>query len=191
MLSVSVLAVTLTGVATAQPSDARFVPLFNNHDVTGWRGGDTFDHRKLLAMTDEQRAAQIGKWTASMMATNAKTGKSHWYVENEELVNDGFGAYATTEKDYGDFELFVEYKTVPLADSGIYLRGVPQVQIWDYTEKAKFKLGADKGSGGLWNNSPGAPGELFHSPPEPLSAPRFAFAFSVASQICTCGTPRR
>ena len=159
MLSVSVLAVTLTGVATAQPSDARFVPLFNNHDVKGWRGGDTFDHRKLLAMTDEQRAAQIGKWTASMMATNAKTGQSHWYVENEELVNDGFGAYATTEKDYGDLELFVEYKTVPLADSGIYLRGVPQVQIWDYTEKAKFDLGADKGSGGLWNNSAGAPGK--------------------------------
>jgi hypothetical protein len=33
------------------------------------------------------------------------------------------------------------------------------VQIWDYTEKAKFSLGADKGSGGLWNNSPGAPGK--------------------------------
>ena len=36
---------------------------------------------------------------------------------------------------------------------------MPQVQIWDYTEEAKFKLGADKGSGGLWNNSPGAPGK--------------------------------
>jgi hypothetical protein len=48
---------------------------------------------------------------------------------------------------------------VPLADSGIYLRGCPQVQIWDYTEKAKFNIGADKGSGGLWNNSAGAPGK--------------------------------
>jgi hypothetical protein len=36
---------------------------------------------------------------------------------------------------------------------------VPQVQIWDYTEKAKFSLGSDKGSGGLWNNSKGAPGK--------------------------------
>jgi hypothetical protein len=94
-----------------------------------------------------------------MMAKSDKTGKSHWYVEGDELVNDGFGAYATTEKEYGDFELFVEYKTVAKADSGIYLRGVPQVQIWDYTEQAKFSLGADKGSGGLWNNSPGAPGK--------------------------------
>jgi len=55
--------------------------------------------------------------------------------------------------------LLVDYKTVAKADSGIYLRGCPQVQIWDYTEKEKFALGADKGSGGLWNNSPGAPGK--------------------------------
>ena len=80
-------------------------------------------------------------------------------MQNGELVNDGQGLYLTTEKYYGDFELEVDYKTVPLADSGIYLRGCPQVQIWDSTEKDKFPLGADKGSGGLWNNSPGAPGK--------------------------------
>jgi len=125
--------------------------LFDGQDLAGWRGGDTFDHRKLLAMPAEQRNAQIAKWTESM--------KAHWTAQNGELVNDGEGAYATTEKDYGDFELFVEYKTVPRADSGIYLRGCPQVQIWDYTDKDKFPLGANKGSGGLWNNSPGAPGK--------------------------------
>ena len=69
------------------------------------------------------------------------------------------GKYATTEKDYGDFELLLEYRTVPKADSGIYLRGCPQVQIWDFTEKEKFNIGAAKGSGGLWNNSAGAPGK--------------------------------
>ena len=78
--------------------------------------------------------------------------KAHWRVENGELVNDGKGLYLTTDKDYGDFELLVDYKMLPLGDSGIYLRGVPQVQIWDFTETAKFKLGADKGSGSLWNN---------------------------------------
>ena len=114
-----------------------FTALFNGKDLTGWRGGETFDHRKLLAMSPEQRAAQIKKWTDTM--------PGHWTVENGELVNDGKGAYATTEKDYGDFELFLEYKTVPLADSGIYLRGCPQVQIWDYTEKAKFN--ARRGQG--------------------------------------------
>lgn len=128
-----------------------FTVLFNGKDLSGWRGGDTFDHRKLLAMSPEDRAAKIEAWNKTMHA--------HWSVENGELVNDGQGAYASTEKDYGDFELLLEYKTVPKADSGIYLRGVPQVQIWDSTEEAKASIGANKGSGGLWNNSPGAPGK--------------------------------
>ncbi len=130
---------------------AGFRALFNGTDLAGWRGGDTFDHRKLLEMPAEKRAEQIAKWTETM--------KAHWRAENNELINDGQGAYATTERDYGDFELRLEYRTVAKADSGIYLRGVPQVQIWDYTEKEKFSLGADKGSGGLWNNSAGAPGK--------------------------------
>ena len=136
-----------------------FTPLFNGNDLAGWRGGETFDHRKLLALPADQREAKIAAWTASMMQVNTNTGKPHWSMENNELVNDGYGAYASTEKDYGDFELLLEYKTVAKADSGIYLRGCPQVQIWDYTEKEKFPLGGDKGSGGLWNNSPGAPGK--------------------------------
>lgn len=140
-----------TSILAAVKAPPGFTPLFNGKDLAGWRGGDTFDHRKLLAMPSDKRAEQIAKWTDAM--------KGHWTVDAEELVNDGHGAYATTEKDYGDFELLLEYKTVPKADSGIYLRGVPQVQIWDYTEDAKFSIGANKGSGGLWNNSPEAPGK--------------------------------
>ncbi len=144
------LALAVSAFAADAPP-AGFTALFNGTDLTGFRGGDTFDHRKLLAMPEAERAAQIAKWTETM--------KAHWRAEGGELINDGQGAYATTEKDYGDFELLVEYKTVPLADSGIYLRGVPQVQIWDSTEKSKFNIGADKGSGGLWNNSAGAAGK--------------------------------
>lgn len=136
------------GAPTPPPG---FQALFNGTDLTGWRGGDTFDHRKYLAMPEDKRFEQDAKWTADM--------KAHWSVQDGELVNDGHGKYATTTADYGDFELLIEYKTVPKADSGIYLRGVPQVQIWDYTEQAKFNIGADKGSGGLWNNSAGAPGK--------------------------------
>ena len=135
-----------------------FISLFNKKDLTGWRGGETFDHRKLLAMSEADRKKQIDAWTATMTVVG-KTGKPHWSVDGNELVNDGEGAYATTEKDYGDIELRLEYKTVPLADSGIYLRGCPQVQIWDHTNPKEFKNGAQKGSGGLWNNSPGAPGK--------------------------------
>ena len=145
-----ILALAASAFAADAPP-AGFTALFNGNDLAGFRGGDTFDHRKLLAMPEAERAAQIAKWTETM--------KAHWRAEGGELINDGQGAYATTEKDYGDFELLVEYKTVPLADSGIYLRGVPQVQIWDSTEKSKANIGADKGSGGLWNNSAGAPGK--------------------------------
>ncbi len=144
-------AALVVATVAAQTPPAGFTALFNGRDLSGWRGGETFDHRALLAMPAAERAARVAAWTASM--------KEHWRVESGELVNDGQGAYATTEKDYADFELLLEYRTVPRADSGIYLRGVPQVQIWDYTDKEKFELGANKGSGGLWNNPPGAPGK--------------------------------
>ena len=129
-----------------------FQALFNGENLEGWHGLGHFDPRKLAAMSEEERQAK--------RAADQVEFEKHWYVENHELVNDGKGPYATTNKDYGDIELLLEYKTVALADSGIYLRGNPQVQIWDFTEEGgKWKLGADKGSGGLWNNSPGAAGK--------------------------------
>lgn len=128
-----------------------FTPIFNGKDLTGWYGLNA-DPRKIFKMSEEERA----KFREGSMDDVRK----HWTVENQELVNDGHGDYLTTEKDYGDIELLIDYKTVAQADSGIYLRGNPQVQIWDYTkEGGKWNLGADKGSGGLWNNSPGAPGK--------------------------------
>ncbi|HYT60502.1 MAG TPA: DUF1080 domain-containing protein [Haliangiales bacterium] len=147
-----VAGICFTAIAAAQSlAPAGFTTLFNGTDLAGWRGGETFDHRKWLAMPEADRAATNAEWTADM--------RKHWRVEKGELINDGNGKYATTGNDYGDFELLVEYKTVPKADSGIYLRGVPQVQIWDHTNEKEFRNGADKGSGGLWNNGPGAPGK--------------------------------
>lgn len=96
-------------------------------------------------MSPEDRAAKQAEWNADMAA--------HWLVQNGELVNDGQGVFLTTEQSFGDYELLLEYKTVPLADSGIYLKATPQVQIWDTREEGgKWNIGADKGSGGLWNN---------------------------------------
>ncbi|MDI1249668.1 MAG: DUF1080 domain-containing protein [Lacunisphaera sp.] len=143
-------AFVLSGRAAPTPP-AGFTALYNGRDLAGWRGGDTYDHRQWLALPADERAKLAAEWTADMRA--------HWRAEGDELVNDGLGKYATTEKDYGDFELLVDYRTVAGADSGIYLRGCPQVQIWDYTDKSKFPLGSALGSGGLWNNSAGAPGK--------------------------------
>lgn len=129
-----------------------FDTIFNGRDLTGWHGMADFDPYKLAAMTDEERAKKRS-------ADQTDVAK-HWTVQDGELVNDGNGVYLTTNRDYGDIDFWIDYKTVAQADSGIYLRGTPQVQIWDTTEKGgKWSIGADKGSGGLWNNSPGAPGK--------------------------------
>ena len=111
-----------------------FTALFNGKDLSGFYGHGTKDPKTLWAMSPEDLEAHKKKTAEGL--------KAHWTVENGELVNDGKGQYATTWKDYGDFELLLEYKTVPRADSGIYLRGCPQVQIWDPTEEGKFKHGA-------------------------------------------------
>lgn len=142
---------SVPGSGSAQHPPAGFTALFNGKDLTGWWGEKTTDPRSYLSLSPEELKKRQQASLADIQA--------HWSVQGDELVNDGKGLYLTTEKLFGDYELRLEYKTVPLADSGIYLKGVPQVQIWDFTEQAKFKLGADKGSGGLWNNSPGAPGK--------------------------------
>lgn len=131
---------------------AGFKAAFNGTDFTGWHGMGHFDPYKLAEMSDEDRAAKRAKDLEDL--------KAHWKVEGGELINDGHGVYLTTDQAYGDIEMYVDYKMFPKGDSGIYLRATPQVQIWDYTkETGNIKLGADKGSGGLWNNRAGQPGK--------------------------------
>jgi len=153
MNPIQVLQLVVVGlVAAGMPSaPTGLAPLFNGKDLSGWWGASTEDPRQWMALSPE--AFKV-KHDASLDDI-----RNHWHAENGELVNDGNGLYLTSDRNFGDFELLVDYKTVPLADSGVYIKGCPQVQIWDYTDKAKFPLGADKGSGGLWNNSPGAAGK--------------------------------
>lgn len=129
-----------------------FTALFNGKDLTGWWGLSTEDPAKWMALPEDELAAKVDKSIEDI--------HKHWSVKDGVLINDGHGLYLSTRKNYGDFEFLIDYKTVAKADSGIYLRGVPQVQIWDTTkEGGKWNIGADKGSGGLWNNSKGAPGK--------------------------------
>jgi hypothetical protein len=141
-----------TAPAAAKEPPRGFVALFNDKDLSGWHGMPHFDPRDLAKLSEADRAKKIEEWTAD--------ARKHWRVADGELINDGDGAYLATDKEFGDIELLIDYKTVPKADSGIYLRATPQVQIWDTTEAGgKWNLGADKGSGGLWNNHAGAPGK--------------------------------
>ncbi len=151
---VAAVAATGAGPDRAQQgstSGGDFVPLFNGKDFTGWHGVATMDPRKFAAMSADEKAKALEK--------GAEDLKKHWRVEDGVIVNDGQGAYLTSDKDYGDIELKVDFKIGPRGDSGVYLRGNPQVQIWDFTEPRYARMGADKGSGGLWNNGSGAPGK--------------------------------
>lgn len=69
----------------------------------------------------------------------------HWKVVDGVIKYDGKGGSLPTADEYGDFELYVDWKIEKGGDSGIYLRGKPQVQIWDIDSHKE-------GSGGLWNN---------------------------------------
>lgn len=149
LLSFTAIVIALAGFVQAADNEAPqgFTAIYNGKDFTGWHGMETFDYRTWKDVSEADRQ----KRTADM--------KEHWKVENGELVNDGKGAYMTTDKDYGDFELYVSWKLIAKGDSGVYLKATPQVQIWDFTEKDYFKMGADKGSGGLWNNPAGSAGK--------------------------------
>ncbi len=134
----------------SRAEDSAFRPIFNDKDLTGWYG---LNPHSVVKLEGEKKAEALKK----MRDEFAKD----WKVENGELVNDGHGPYATTEEEFGDIEFLIEYKTVAGADSGIYLRGSPQVQIWDKSQvfdPAKPTRRPHLGSGGLFNNTPDTPG---------------------------------
>lgn len=137
-----------------------FKALFNGSDLAGWTGGTTRDPLEIRALPKEEAKA----WRAKMNRGVAE----HWRVEAGQIISDGHGPHLVTERDYGDFELWVDWKLSANGDSGIYLRGCPQVQLWDPGNKAEHKNGADKGSGGLWNNKKSGrfPSEVADKPTE-------------------------
>lgn len=121
-----------------------FVALFNGKDLTNWKG---------LVGDPKSRAAMKPEELAKAQAAADEKMKAHWAAKDGILVFDGKGDSLCTAKDYADFELLLDWKIEKGGDSGIYLRGTPQVQIWDAEHEPLFALGANKGSGSLWNNA--------------------------------------
>ncbi|MEM9281427.1 MAG: DUF1080 domain-containing protein, partial [Verrucomicrobiota bacterium] len=136
-----------------------FSALFNGEDLTGWKG--------LADKNAIKRRSLKGERLREAQATADENMTAHWSVVDGVLSYDGQGQSLCTDQDYGDFEMYVDWKIPPGADSGIYLRGTPQIQIWDPTSDLQkdgseattvedwlevFKTGRNLGSGGLWNN---------------------------------------
>ena len=134
---------------------AGFTALFNGKDLSGWRGrqGTYSPHAEALLPKEELAAKQV-QWNAER--------DLHWRVDaaKGEIVSDGQSVHLATAKDFGNFELFVDWLMVSHnGDSGIYLRSYPQVQIWDVDNPREARNGAAKGSGALWNDNADNPGK--------------------------------
>jgi len=127
----------LCGLAQAQSTKDNtpppgFIALFNGKDLTNWQGAVPMNMRQKL---DKDKLAAAQKKADAVILPN-------WTVKDGILIYSGKGGSLGTVKDYGNFELYVDWKIAAKGDSGLYLRGNPQVQIWDNPE----------GSGGLYNN---------------------------------------
>lgn len=121
-----------------------FVSMFNGKDLTGWKG---------LVENPIARAKMSEQQLAEAQVKADENMRRDWKVEDGMLVyvGSGFDNLCTVEQ-YGDFEMYVDWRLDPAGkepDAGVYLRGTPQVQIWDI---ARVNVGAQVGSGGLYNN---------------------------------------
>ena len=117
-----------------------FTPMFNGKDLAGWKG---------LVENPIARAKMNPDTLAALQAKADKVAQDGWFAKDGLLVFSGHGENLCTVRQYGDFEMFVDWKITNDGDAGIYLRGSPQVQIWD---TSRISVGAQVGSGGLYNN---------------------------------------
>lgn len=128
----------------AHPEWKGFQSLFNGKNLAGWKGLVENPIRRGQMTDDELKAAQ----------TKAdEIMRRDWQVVDGKIAYVGHGfENLCTEKSYRNFELYLDWQLDPNGaepDAGIYLRGTPQVQIWDI---ARVNVGAQVGSGGLYNN---------------------------------------
>jgi hypothetical protein len=141
--------------AVRQNAPQGFTKLFNGKDLSGWRGrqGDYSVYAE-AKLTPEEKAAKQALWNTDR--------DLNWTVDaaKGELVSNGKGVFLATDKDYGDFEFYVDWRMVSAnGDSGVYLRDFPQVQVWDPDNPREVRNGAPRGSGALWNDNPENPGK--------------------------------
>lgn len=122
------------------PKETGYVSIFNGKDLSGWQGLVKNPIARAKMTKEELAKAQI--------EANSKVA-NNWSVKEDCIYFSGKGDNLCSEKMYGDFEMLVDWKISKEGDSGIYLRGTPQVQIWD---TSRVDVGAQVGSGGLYNN---------------------------------------
>ena len=162
----------LTGTSPAAATDNKvpaalardgFDAIFNGKDLTGWQALidiGTLKYGAGLNPADLLKLSPAEK-TAKQKESNDEYLK-HWSVVDGILIFDGVqadkltphvekgGQNLQTVKEYGDVELYVDWCIEAGADSGVYLKNAPQIQMWTNP----------LGSGGLFNNKGGGKNPL-------------------------------
>ncbi|MDX1951335.1 MAG: ThuA domain-containing protein [Verrucomicrobiota bacterium] len=109
---------------TPEEKKAGFKPLFNGENLDGWK------HRN-------------------------ENGLKSWSVQNGMLVNtipkDQHGTDLVSEKKFRDFTVRYEYMVPKGANSGFYLRGRHEIQVFDDGDSKEPKL---SGNGAIYNIKP-------------------------------------
>lgn len=158
------IAVVVLGIATLSATSQEktkdntpppgFRALFNGKDLTNWQSVAMV---KNAISKEGEKKNNFPLWLTNLGdAERAAAQKEsdtkvlpHWTVKNGVLEYDGKGYSLQTIEHFGDFELYVDWKIEANGDSGIYLRGTPQVQIWSVNDRNNPKK---VGSGGFYNN---------------------------------------
>jgi hypothetical protein len=125
------------------PKGESYVSMFNGKDLTGWKG---------LVENPIKRTQLSAKELAAKQEVADKRMRDSWSAIDGDLVFSGHGDNIATVKQYGDFDMILDWKLDKNGkepDAGVYLRGTPQVQMWDIS---RTDVGAQVGSGGLYNN---------------------------------------
>lgn len=68
----------------------------------------------------------------------APRAENKWSIEDGAMTNVDHGNDIATVKRFKDFDLRIEFKTVPGGNSGVYLRGRIEVQVLDSYGKEPF-----------------------------------------------------
>jgi len=112
------------GLLPAWPDDfepeSGFVSLFNGRDLTGWVHQDGLNLTGRSETADRRFAARNGR----LVVTVARVSRAYQKLQ-------------TTRTFPKDFDLRLEFRASPNADSGVYVRG-PQLQCRDYLIAGPF-----------------------------------------------------
>ncbi len=126
-----------------------WTPLLNGRDLAGWMGQDGKPHQWL--------ATRGIRWERLLGPTRLSAMKE----SGDRILNSNAGRTANlvTEEKFGDMELYLEFMLAKGSNSGVYLHGLYEVQVFDSFGSTEAVKSSD--CGGIyhrWINEKGVGG---------------------------------